>query len=628
MARRKIIKSNPPASTSTSARPTRSPKQPPVPRGSKTTTDPYPSTKKAAALPEERSDNDGRDAFNDDEDSYVDTDEEEVDSDVESQSEEEREEEDDSDDDGFEDQGSSSEEDDHGDSNDDSESESEIEIVPLNTPPPPTKFVKSSDPRSAFLQRSLEQIHDSATIGHNASLLHLDDLSSDDEEGNNTIGRVPLHWYDEYDHIGYDTTGQQIKKSSTPDGTSTTPNNLFDDLTSSVPSPSSDPSKKFEIYDALNAKSVTLTPRDVEIIRRVQSGAYAHPEFDATPDYVPYFSGVPEKSALNSDRVPSKSSFRPSKWEALQVRRMLKKLKDGDVDMDYLLGKKKSMSGKNEKGENDRPYLMWTGEEEDSLLYRKGPAHVPAAKAPPPSHAESYRPPPEYVPTPSELSAWGELDVHDRPHGLVVPRVHPNMRSVSSYPFALRERFERCLDLYLAPRELKRRLNIDPESLVPAVPKARDLRPYPESHCVSYPHEGGEMVRDVSVSPCGGYVATGSGGGMLRVFEVHTGRKMQAWDLGGDGGGDGGTDPSPVTAVAWNPVMGLNVILACVGTACVVVDAGVGGEEDVETTRAKVGSSLQAVGGKEGEVKWFKVRGEAEIDLGMFLSVLTLRSCP
>ena len=36
--------------------------------------------------------------------------------------------------------------------------------------------------------------------------MHMDDLSSDDENdgGGNRIGRVPLHWYDGLDHIGYD----------------------------------------------------------------------------------------------------------------------------------------------------------------------------------------------------------------------------------------------------------------------------------------------------------------------------------------------------------------------------------------------------------------------------------------
>ena len=65
---------------------------------------------------------------------------------------------------------------------------------------------------------------------------------------------------------------------------------------------------------------------------------------------------------------------------------------------------------------------------------------------------------------------------------------------------------ERCLDLYLCPRAMKRRLNIDPESLVPSIPKAADLRPFPTARAVHYetPHGDGTdppMVRCLAVSP-------------------------------------------------------------------------------------------------------------------------------
>lgn len=38
------------------------------------------------------------------------------------------------------------------------------------------------------------------------------DDSSDEEDRRNTIGDVPLHWYKEYPHIGYDLDGKQILK--------------------------------------------------------------------------------------------------------------------------------------------------------------------------------------------------------------------------------------------------------------------------------------------------------------------------------------------------------------------------------------------------------------------------------
>ena len=57
---------------------------------------------------------------------------------------------------------------------------------------------------------------------------------------------------------------------------------------------------------------------------------------------------------------------------------------------------------------------------------------------------------------------------------------------ITGYENFVKERFERCLDLYLCPRKMKRRLNIDPETLVPRLPKPSELRPYPNSLCVQY----------------------------------------------------------------------------------------------------------------------------------------------
>jgi ribosome biogenesis protein ERB1 len=34
------------------------------------------------------------------------------------------------------------------------------------------------------------------------------------QENVNTIGNVPLRWYEDYDHIGYDVDGKKIIKSN------------------------------------------------------------------------------------------------------------------------------------------------------------------------------------------------------------------------------------------------------------------------------------------------------------------------------------------------------------------------------------------------------------------------------
>lgn len=48
------------------------------------------------------------------------------------------------------------------------------------------------------------------------------------------------------------------------------------------------------------------------------------------------------------------------------------------------------------------------------------------------------------------------------------------------YSDFIKERFERCLDLYLAPRARRMRLHVpSPEALLPQLPKPQDLQPFP-----------------------------------------------------------------------------------------------------------------------------------------------------
>ncbi len=71
------------------------------------------------------------------------------------------------------------------------------------------------------------------------------------------------------------------------------------------------------------------------------------------------------------------------------------------------------------------------------------------------------------MPTAEELAEWEQLPVSQRPYGNFVPRRYDSLRHVPAFASLMRERFERCLDLYMAPRATRQRLNIDPESLIP-----------------------------------------------------------------------------------------------------------------------------------------------------------------
>ena len=106
---------------------------------------------------------------------------------------------------------------------------------------------------------------------------------------------------------------------------------------------------------------------------------------------------------------------------------------------------------------------------------------VPAPKLKLPGHEESYRPPPEYC-----VDDEGQPLTEPEEGQDFVPKQHNSLRRVGVYEKGVQERFERCLDLYLCPRKLKRRLAIDPESLVPKLPDPRDLKPFPNALCRSF----------------------------------------------------------------------------------------------------------------------------------------------
>jgi ribosome biogenesis protein ERB1 len=127
-------------------------------------------------------------------------------------------EDDDEDDNEFEQQSSDDDEEDYSDSDDNSDEEGAADRAALEKS---TRALESKargfideDEKPKFRSR-IEELKDDLESGRaqKQQLLHTDDLSSDDEEADgNTIGRVPLHWYDAFDHIGYDISGQKLLK--------------------------------------------------------------------------------------------------------------------------------------------------------------------------------------------------------------------------------------------------------------------------------------------------------------------------------------------------------------------------------------------------------------------------------
>jgi ribosome biogenesis protein ERB1 len=91
-----------------------------------------------------------------------------------------------------------------------------------------------------------------------------------------------------------------------------------------------------------------------------------------------------------------------------------------------------------------------------------GLSYIPAPKAKLPSHEESYNPPAEYLPTEEEraaaaMAAEEDEGTESKPFQ---PRAFHSLRLVPAYEDFIKERFERCLDLYLCPRARRRRVQV------------------------------------------------------------------------------------------------------------------------------------------------------------------------
>jgi WD40 repeat protein len=193
------------------------------------------------------------------------------------------------------------------------------------------------------------------------------------------------------------------------------------------------------------------------------------------------------------------------------------------------------------KSATARPlYLLWEADTDAVAGYdggkRRGPTAISAPKELPPGHASSYNPPPEYLLTDEEKKAWEECDPRERARrGMpsFLPVRFTSLRHVPLYKPGIRERFERCLDLYLCPRAVKDKLSIsDPSTLLPKLPDPSELRPFPSTLGIDFRggHDlFGARVRSISVDPTGMWLASCGDDKTVRLWDTMTGKCVRTW---------------------------------------------------------------------------------------------------
>ncbi|XP_038212703.1 ribosome biogenesis protein BOP1 homolog [Zerene cesonia] len=379
--------------------------------------------------------------------------------------------------------------------------------------------------------------------------------TSDEEDRVNTAGDVPMWWYNEYPHIGYNLDGQRIAKPPQRD--------QIDEFLKKC----EDPEFWRTVKDPATGQDVILSKDDLKLIERIRKGHIPSETHDEYEPWVEWFSREVLATPLRA--FPEhKRSFLPSREEQLHVARIVHALKMGWTKTRRQLALERK--GRREK----KFYDLWGSSAEGEGAGRGGARHIPAPRRAPPSHAESYNPPPEYLLDKKEMKEWDKLSETPwkRKHSFL-PTRHAALRLVPAYGRFVRERFLRCLDLYLAPRAIKMRLTINAEDLVPKLPSPRDLQPFPTGEVLQLRGHAG-LVRAVDFDPSGQYVLSGGDDGTLRVWETSTGRCLRTLQLGG--GGEGGAGEGGVSRAAWTPAGGLSLVAGAVGARLLLLNPGAG----------------------------------------------------
>ncbi|KAK7755308.1 Ribosome biogenesis protein erb1 [Diatrype stigma] len=359
-----------------------------------------------------------------------------------------------------------------------------------------------------------------------------DSDDSDAQEPANTIGDIPLSFYDSYPHIGYDINGKKIMRPATGEA--------LDALLDSIEVPRG----WTGLTDPATGKPLNLSQDELELLRRVQMGEVPEEGYDPYPDTIEWFTSFQETMPLSAAPEP-KRRFLPSKHEQKRIMKLVKAIKEGRI-LPYKPPEEKQ---KEEEEKEEQYFDIWSDEQPRP----PNVMHIPAPKVAPPGYDESYNPPPEYLPSEEERKKWEEADPEEREKEYL-PQKYDSLRRTPAYGSFINERFERCLDLYLAPRVRKSRLNIDPSSLLPKLPRPEELRPFPTVASIEFSgHEG--RVRSVSIDPTGQWLASGGDDGTVRVWGLADGKQQWMVKLSSD---------EPVDAVRWRPAPDASILSAAV----------------------------------------------------------------
>ena len=300
---------------------------------------------------------------------------------------------------------------------------------------------------------------------------------SSDEEVLVRTGDVPENWYDGMEHVGYDINSNKVLK------------NPEEDEVEKFIKKANDKNWWREIYDSKNNSSVYLSDKDLEIINRIRQGKFANKKV-GEDDY--FEDDLPYQIHPMSNQIPSKKKFGFSRNEQKTINRLVYLYKNGLMPMEK------------PKKVEQKIYDIWEFEDEQDLSqYRPGFGYqIPRRDLP--DNEESY-------------------NTKDNKDGGI-------LRRIPRYDNLIEEELERCCDLFLSARTIRKKLDLKENDVLPDLPKPEELRPFPTKECMVYKgHES--SIKDICCDPNGNVLISADNGNLVFFWDILTGKIITKFDL-------------------------------------------------------------------------------------------------
>ena len=301
---------------------------------------------------------------------------------------------------------------------------------------------------------------------------------SSDEEVLVRTGDVPEKWYDGMEHVGYDINSQKVMKK-----------NEEDEVEKFIKK-ANDKNWWREIYDSKNNSSVYLSDKDLEIINRIRQGKFANKSV-GEDDY--FEDDLPYQIHPMSNQIPSKKKFGFSRNEQKTINRLVYLYKNGLMPME-----------KPKISNELKLFDIWEFQDENDLSkYRPGFGYqIPKRDLP--DNEESY-------------------NTKENKEGGI-------LRRIPRYDNLIEEELERCCDLFLSARTIRKKLDLKENDILPDLPKPEELKPFPTKECIIYKgHES--SIRDICCDPNGNVLISADNGNLVFFWDIHTGKIITKFDL-------------------------------------------------------------------------------------------------